>query len=281
MYKWRYIKDRMFVLTVVIISLVAIAPIFHIIYVVIVNGLGVIIREGAAILTEVPPSPLSRTGGGIVPAIIGTVIMTLSSLPISITISLFAALLTSEFPGSLASRAAEVFVRSFASIPTIVVSMVVYTVVVVPTRGFSALAGAISLAIITLPYAYTSLVASLNSVPKSYREAALSLGMTRWKAITKVIIPIAWRGIATAVLISMARSMGETAALLFTAGRYRAGINYSLLEPADALPLLIFDFILTPFQRYHELAWAASFLLMISYLAIFVGVKLVVKEVRL
>lgn len=281
MYKWRYIKDRMFVLVVITASLIAVAPIFHIIYVVIANGLAAFMREGASILTEIPPSPLSKAGGGIAPAIVGTALMVLSSLPISVTISFFAALLASEFPSSRLSKIAAAFVRSFASIPTIVVSMVVYTVVVVPMRGFSALAGAISLAIITLPYAYTSFVTALNSVPRSYREAAISLGMTRWKAVIKVVIPIAWRGVITAVLVSMARSMGETAALLFTAGRYRAGINYSLLEPTDALPLLIFDFILTPFPRYHELAWAASFLLMVSYLVIFLGVKLAVRGVRL
>lgn len=281
MYRIREIKDYVYIAFVAAASFAAVLPLFHIIFVIVTNGIAVVAKLGFLLFTEVPSSPLSTELGGVAPAIVGSLIMTGASLPISILLSILAAILSYEFPGSLLAKGVSALVRSFASIPTIIVSMTIYSVVVVPMGKFSALAGAISLAIVTFPYAYTSFAAALSSVPSTYREAAFSLGMTRWTALIKIVLPIAWRGVATGVLISMARSMGETAAILFTAGRYRAGVNYSLSEPSDALPLLIFDFILTPFKRYHELAWGASFILFLSYLLIFVAVKIAIKEVRL
>jgi len=277
----RDLKDRVFTASLVALSIAGIAPLFHLLFVVVSNGLSVVLKAGAGFFMETPPSPLSRELGGIAPSILGSLLLVSMSLPLTIALSLLASILAVEFPGSVFSKLVNSLVRSFASIPTLVVSMVVYATVVVPMGGFSAAAGSVALAIVTLPYAYTSFYNALQAVPFEYREAGLSLGMSRWRLVLTVMIPVARSAVISGILISMARAMGETAALLFTAGRYRSGYSIGVDKPVDALPLLIFDFMLTPFSTFHEVAWGAAFVLLMMYSAVFISVKLAVKEVRL
>ncbi|MEM0048669.1 MAG: ABC transporter permease subunit [Ignisphaera sp.] len=189
--------------------------------------------------------------------------------------------MVNEFPRNPLSIAVDVVAKSLASIPTIAVSMVVYLLIVVPMRTFSTLAGAVALTIVSLPYAYTYFSTYLRSVPEIYREAAYSIAMSRWETIIRIFLPIIRRGFLVAVLMTMARILGETAALLFTVGRYRIGVSTSILGPTDALPLLIFDYILTPYRNFQEIAWGAAALLLLAYLIIFIATKLAVREVKL
>lgn len=281
MRRLRYIKDRVFAAAVVAASLLFLIPLFHMVAVIIVNGLPTLLKAGVGFFTDAPPPPLSGEIGGIAPALVGSFLVTTLSLLISIPLALCAAILSSEFPNSHVARAVDVLSRSFASIPTIVVSMVVYATIVVPIGSFSVLAGAIALSLVSLPYAYTSFSTSLKAVPRIYREAAYSIGMNRWKTVFKVLVPIARKAIVVGVLVTFARAMGETAALLFTAGRYRAGVTLNITSPTDAIPLLIFDYMLTPFKLYHEIAWGATLVLLIMYILVFAAVKTAVKEVRL
>lgn len=281
MYSSRRIKDRLFIAFIASISILSLVPLFHIVVTIAVNGVQVIAKAGLRFFTDTPPAPLSRDVGGIAPALFGSFYITLVSLPITVALALLASILSTEFPSNIISRAVDVLSRSLASVPTIVVSMVVYTTVVVPMRGFSALAGVIALSLISLPYAYTAFSTALRSVPQIYREAAYSIGMNRWRTVGRILLPVSRRIIATGILMVFARAMGETAALLFTVGRYRMGVNIDIRAPTDAIPLLIFDFITTPFKSYHEIAWGAALVLLATYLAIFVSVKIAVKEVRL
>ncbi|MEM0031504.1 MAG: ABC transporter permease subunit [Desulfurococcaceae archaeon] len=175
----------------------------------------------------------------------------------------------------------DVVAKSLASIPTIVVSMVIYLIVVVPMGKFSALAGVLALTIISLPYSYTYISTYLRSIPATYREAAYSIAMGRWRTIISVFVPIIRRGLLITVLMTSARILGETAAILFVTGRYRLGVSVSLLDPTDAVPLLIFDYMLTPYKNFQEISWAAASLLLLSYLIIFTTTKFLVKEVKL
>lgn len=281
MSRWRTVRDKLFVFFVLLLSIIALAPLIHMIIVIFVRGIEVIAKAGLSFFLSIPPTPLSRDIGGIAPAFVGSFITTLIAIPITMVLSLSAAILSIEFPQKTISRSVDILCRSFASIPTIIISMVVYSVVVVPMGRFSALAGAIALALISIPYAYTAFSSALRSVPQTYREASYSIGMNRWQAILKVFIPIAKKAIVVGILITFARAMGETATLLFTIGRYRAGVSLNVLAPTDAIPLLIFDFITSPFRIYHEVAWGASFVLFVVYLVIFIAVKIVVKEVKL
>jgi phosphate transport system permease protein len=278
---WRKIREKLFTFTIILLSLLAIAPIIHMIIVVSINGIVTFVKAGTSFFTGLPPTPLSQEIGGIAPSIIGTLLMTAISLPITITLAIFAAILATEFPKNPISVAIDAIAKSLASIPTIAVSMIVYTVVVVPMKGFSALAGALALTIVALPYAYTYFSTALRSVPAVYREAALSVAMSRWGTVIRVLIPIARNGIAIGVLMTMARIMGETAALLFTAGRFRNRVSITPSKPVDAVPLLIFDYILSPYDIWHQVAWGATAFLLLAYIAIFFAVKLIVKEVKL
>ncbi|MCS7111502.1 MAG: ABC transporter permease subunit [Ignisphaera sp.] len=281
MSRWRYLKDRIFVGAVLLTSILTLAPLFHMIATIVVNGAQVLAIYGLRFFTETPPPPISGAGGGIAPALVGSILVTLLSLPLSVSLALLAAILSTEFPRNPISRLADTFSRSFASIPTIIVSMVVYTVVVVPMGSFSALAGAVALSLISLPYAYTAFSTALRSIPHTYREAAYAVGMNRLQTVARVFIPIVKRAVVVGILITFARAMGETAALLFTAGRYRAGVSLDIRAATDAVPLMIFDFITTPFKVYHEIAWGATLVLLLIYLAIFIAVKTAVREVRL
>lgn len=281
MYEWRYIKDRLFTGLIVAMSILAILPLAHMIAVIVHNGLKTVLKAGVKFLIDVPPTPLSKDLGGVGPALVGSFLITLTSLPVTTTLALFTAVLENEFPRNPLSKVVDALSRSLASVPTIIVSMVVYSIVVVPMRSFSAMAGAVALTLISFPYAYTAFASALRSVPRTYREAAYAIGSSRWKTVLLVFIPIAKKAITAGILITFARAMGETAALFFTAGRLRSNISLNLLSPADALPLLIFDFITSPFKSYHEIAWGASFVLFVLYLLIFVAVKTAVKEVKL
>lgn len=281
MYKWRDLKDKLFVASIILAAFTALTPLFHLIVVVVSNGLRVLASAGASFFTDIPPTPLSATLGGIAPALVGSFTIVAISLPITVLIGLLSAVLAEEFPGNVLSRAVDMLSRSMACLPTIMVSMVVYVTVVVPMRQFSALAGSIALSLISLPYAYTSFSSALRSVPSTYREAAYAIGMNRWRTVFSVLVRIARRGVVAGILLSLARAMGETAALLFTVGRYRAGVRLDLFSPTDALPLLIFDFITSPFRVYQELAWGASLVLLVVYILTFIVAKFVVREVKL
>ncbi|MEM1879404.1 MAG: ABC transporter permease subunit [Desulfurococcaceae archaeon] len=281
MYDQRKIKDMLFFVFVLSVSIIALTLMLHMIFVTLSNGIPVILRAGLGFFTSIPPTPLSKNIGGIAPALAGSFIMTLTSLPVSVSLAFFSAVLTTEFPRNPLSIIIDVVAKSLASIPTIVVSMVIYLIVVVPMGKFSALAGALALTIISLPYSYTYISTYLRSIPATYREAAYSVAMSRWRMIISVFVPIIRRGLLITVLMTSARILGETAAILFVTGRYRLGVSVSLLDPTDAVPLLIFDYMLTPYKNFQEISWAAASLLLLSYLIIFTTTKFLVKGVKL
>ncbi|MCC6054007.1 MAG: ABC transporter permease subunit [Thermosphaera sp.] len=292
MYSWRRMRERLFKITVFGVAILALTPFFHLIIVVFINGLPTILEAGLEFFVGLPPTPLSRELGGIAPSLVGTFLMTMISLPITIVLGLFTAILVTEFPKSRISILVDTVAKSLSSVPTIAVSMAMFSLVVVlvntipELRAFlnpagSALTGSLALVIIALPFSYTYFSTFLRSVPATYKEAAYSIGMSRWAVIVRVVIPVIKKSILVAVLMTMARIMGETAALLFTAGRYRSGLPASIISPVDAIPLLIFDYILSPFEVWHRVAWGATLILLLFYMLIFFVVKVVVKEVKL
>jgi len=292
LYSWRRMRERLFKITVFGVAILALTPLLHLIIVVFINGLPTILEAGLEFFVDLPPTPLSQRLGGIAPSLVGTFLMTMISLPITIVLGLFTAILVTEFPKSRLSILVDTVAKSLSSVPTIAVSMAVFSLVVVlvntipELRAFlnpagSALTGSLALVIIALPFSYTYFSTFLRSVPATYKEAAYSIGMSRWAVIVRVVIPVVKKSILVAVLMTMARIMGETAALLFTAGRYRSGLPASIISPVDAIPLLIFDYILSPFEVWRRVAWGATLILLLFYMLIFFVVKVVVKEVKL
>ena len=277
----RTIMDRLFKYSVIIVSLIVLTPPFHIITSIIIHGGGAVLKAGISFLYELPPSPLSTSIGGIGPSLLGTILLMMVTTAVGLPSAFFTAVLAVEYPNSIIAKFVGVLIRSFIEIPTILIGVLVYTIMVLPMGKFSAIAGAIALALVSLPYMYTHIENALASIPWVYREAAYGLGLTKPKALLHVFIGIARRGIVAGILIGLTKASGETAPLLFTIGGSRHSYFQGLDRPVDAIPLLIYEFAQTPYDIYHEVAWGAALILLLIYLGEFATLRFLVKEVEL
>ncbi|MDA4118912.1 MAG: phosphate ABC transporter permease PstA, partial [Thaumarchaeota archaeon] len=192
-----------------------------------------------------------------------------------IPIGVGAGIYFSEWPEARLSTLSSFTNDVLAEFPSIVVGIFVYVVVVLATGTFSALAGGVALAIIMIPIVARTTEESLKLVPKSLREASMALGISRWKTIIKIVITTGRAGLFTGILLSVARAAGETAPLLFTA----LGNTYyskSLSQPMAAMPLLIYQYGVSPFLDWQAKAWGAALILVLTMLALNLIVKLTV-----
>lgn len=218
--------------------------------------------------------PFGEPGGGIAHAIVGTILLLMLAAAISIPLSLLAGLYLHEQGNSRKARILAGAMSTLQGIPSIVIGVVVYSWIVVPLRGFSAIAGSVSLSIVMIPLMTTIMKESLDMVPPSYMEGALALGVPRWRALTGVLIPAARSGLRESIGLGVARAAGETAPLLFTAfgSPY---LSFSVRGPVSSLPLLIYEYIKSPYEDWHQKAWGAAFMLVlfIFSLNILTGMK--------
>lgn len=206
------------------------------------------------------PKPVGETGGGMANAIVGTLTLVglacLMGLPIGILAGVYLAEFGQNRLGWIIRFSADVL----SGIPSIVVGIFAYTLVVLPMRHFSALAGGVALGVMLIPMVTRTTEELLKLVPVSLREAALALGVPRWKTILRVVLSTARAGIVTGALVSIGRIAGETAPLLFTA----FGNQYwqtGLGQPIAALPLQIFNYAISPYDDWHAQAWAGALVL--------------------
>ncbi len=276
------ILDTLFKILCCIITLLGMIPIIHMLVTITLRGSKVIAKVGIVdFLTAPPPAPGSNELGGIGTAIMGTIILLIISMIIGIPLSLILAILVVEFKESLFAKITRYFVKTLIGIPTIAVSMLIYTLVVVPMGGASAIAGGIALAIVLLPYATTYIETCFESVPQEYKEAGYALGMKRLLIILKIILPITRRCVVTSIVLSTARAIGETSPLLFTAGAAHYTYPTSLTDPVSSVTLLIFEYGLSPFKNLVDVAWGAALVLTLSYFLVLIAVRLGVKGVVL
>ena len=212
------------------------------------------------------PKPVGETGGGMANAIVGTVkLLALASL-IGVPIGFLGGVYLSEFgrkntTGFLIRYAADLL----NGVPSIVMGIFAYTIVVLPMGHFSTLAGGVALGIMMIPIALRSTEEFLKLVPASIREAGLALGLSEWKVISFVVIPTALRGIVTGVMLDLARVAGETAPLLFTAFSNRFW-SRGWLEPTASLPVMVYTYAIAPYDDWHRQAWAAGLVLLMLVL---------------
>jgi phosphate transport system permease protein len=162
-------------------------------------------------------------------------------------------------------------------VPSIVWGMVVYLILVVPFKTFSAYAGGVALGLMMVPLVMRTTEEVLVLVPQSYREAALALGIARWKVIMVIVVRTALKGIGTGVIVALARIAGETAPLLFTALGNNFW-NHNLKEPISALPLQIFAYSISPYDDWHRQAWAGALVLMALILALNITVRVLSRD---
>jgi phosphate transport system permease protein len=206
------------------------------------------------------PKPTGETGGGMANGLVGSAILIILASLLGIPVGIFGAIYLTEYGGGRFPHIIRFCADVLSGIPSIITGMVAYTLLVVPLKGFSALAGAFALSLIMIPIVLRTTEEQLKLVPGTLREASLALGIPLWRTTLKVTLRSALTGVITGILLSIARIAGETAPLLFTAlGNQFWGKK--LTEPIAAMPLQIFSFAIAPYEDWHRLAWAGALVL--------------------
>ncbi len=222
------------------------------------------------------PKPVGE-GGGIGNAITGSLMLlglaSMLGLPLGVSAGVFLA----EFGEGRFASLVRFVTDTLTGVPSIVVGVFVYTVVVLPMGSFSALAGGIALAIIMTPIVARTTEEMIRLVPVSLREGALALGAPQWRVTTGVVLPAAAPGIATGAMLAVARVSGETAPLLFTALNSRF-YSHDLSQPVASLTVQIYNYAISPYDEWHALAWAATLVLMTLILFINIAVRLLTRR---
>jgi phosphate transport system permease protein len=207
------------------------------------------------------PKPVGDAGGGMANAIVGTGKLLLLASAIGMPIGVLAAIYLAEFGGKTFSFIVRYTTDLLNGVPSIVIGIFAYALVVIPMHHFSTLAGGFALGVMMIPIAVRSTEEFLRAVPISLREGAMALGASKWKTIATVIVPAAFQGIMTGLLLDLARVAGETAPLLFTAFSNRfwsPGWN----QPIASLPVMIYTYAISPYDDWHRQAWAAGLVLL-------------------
>jgi len=221
-----------------------------------------------------PAKPVGEVGGGMRDDIYGTFILVGLASVIALPVGLMAGIFLAEFAGPKAAGAIRFAADILAGVPSIIIGVFAYAILVRPMHTYSAISAGVALAIIMIPVVARTAEESLRLVPNSQREAALALGISRWRITLGVIMPGAVTGIVTGIMLAVARIAGETAPLIFTALGSAFGVQ-GLAEPIGALPLQIYRYALSPYSDWQKQAWAAAFLLVVLVLGINIIVRLV------
>jgi phosphate transport system permease protein len=249
---------------------VAVLPLFAI--------LGYVVSRGVRVFSlTFFTRPIGGSGEGMANAIFGTVQLVLLASAMGVPIGIAAGLYLSELRSSRLARAVRFAADVLAGVPSILVGVVVYSIVVVRMKHFSAFAGAASLAIVMLPLVTRTTDSLARTVPDSLREAALALGASRWRTAIFVVLRTAAPGIRSGCMLAVARVCGETAPLLFTAYNSRF-YNESLLDPTSTLQVQIFTYTMTPREDWHAQAWAAALVLVCFVIVLDVSARRLLPE---
>jgi len=223
------------------------------------------------------PKPVGETGGGMANAIVGSGKLLLLAALVGVPIGFMAGVYLSEFGGSTMAFLVRYTTDLLNGVPSIVMGIFAYTMVVLPLKHFSALAGGLALGVMMIPIAVRSTEEFLRAVPQTLREGAMALGASKWKAVATVVVPAAARGILTGIILDLARVAGETAPLLFTAFNNRfwsSGWN----QPTASLPVMIYTYAVAPYDDWHRQAWAAGLVLLGLVLLANVGARLLLPK---
>ena len=272
-YRFRKAKNGLASVLCSLAALLVIAPLGLVFYYLLRNGLGSL---NLAFFTHLP-KPVGEAGGGMANAIVGSIELLGLAALIGVPVGVLGGVYLAEYGTARANALLRFVADVLNGVPSIIWGVVVYGLVVVPFKSFSAYAGGIALGFMMIPLIMRTTEEVLLLVPNGYREAALALGISRWKTIFHIVMKTASKGIVTGILLALARIAGETAPLLFTAFGNRFW-NHSLAEPIAALPLQIFTYAISPYDDWHRQAWAGALVLVLMILLINVLVRFVTRE---
>jgi phosphate transport system permease protein len=271
--------DRFMRGTLLAATILALVPLVLVIYYLLKEGLGAI---NGSFFTQDPTGSFFGSVGGVRSAILGSLEIVLLATVIAVPIGIGVALYLTEYGlDSRFAAAIRYFVDVMTGVPSIVFGLFIYITLVLAHVGgnFTAWKGSVALALLMLPIVIRSAEVVLLLVPSSLREAALALGAPRWRVILRVVLPTSASGLVTGALLAIARGMGETAPLLFTAAG-AAGLTFSLSQQMNALPLQIYNDILSPRQVVVSQAWAAGLTLVVIVLILNVIARAISRRSR-
>jgi phosphate transport system permease protein len=255
--RWRKFLSNFMLTMTGVCAFVSVAILFLILGYLVFNG-GKSINW--AFFTKLP-KPVGEVGGGMANAIVGSAKLLLASSLIGVPIGFLGGIYLAEFSGAAVASVVRYAADLLNGVPSIVIGIFAYSIAVLPFKHFSTLAGAFALGLMMIPITLRSTEEFLGAVPRMLREGAMALGASKWKTITTVIVPAAYRGILTAILLALARVAGETAPLLFTAlGNLYWSHGWG--QPTASLPVMIYTYAQSPYEDWHRQAWAAGLVLL-------------------
>jgi len=255
--RWRRFVSNFMLTMTGVCAFISVAVLFFILGYLVFNG-GTSINW--AFFTQLP-KPVGEEGGGMANAIVGSAKLLLGASLIGVPIGFLGGVYLAEFSGGAVASVVRYAADLLNGVPSIVIGIFAYGMVVLPFKHFSALAGAFALGLMMIPITLRNTEEFLNGVPSMLREGAMALGASKWKTIATVIVPAAYRGILTAILLALARVAGETAPLLFTAFGNRFW-SRGWDQPTASLPVMIFTYAVSPYEDWHRQAWAAGLILL-------------------
>ncbi len=269
---WRTVKSGLASTVALISALLVIAPLALVFFHLLVNGASSVNWD---FFTKLP-TPVGAPGGGMVNAIVGSLELLALAATIGVPVGVLGGVYLGEYGSARVNSVLRFIADVLNGVPSITWGVVVYGLVVLRFKGFSAYAGGLALGLIMIPLIIRTTEEVVLLVPNGYREAALALGVSRWKTIVHVVMKTASKGIITGILLALARVGGETAPLLFTAFGNRFW-NHSLSEPIAALPLQIFTYAISPYDDWHRQAWAGALVLVTGIFCINVLVRILTR----
>ena len=272
-HRWREWKNAFMQALACGCALLVVAPLGLVFYHLLKSGIGAVNWD---FFTQLP-KPVGEVGGGMANAIVGTFVLLGNAALVGVPVGVLGGVYLSEYGSSKPNWWIRLGADVLNGVPSIIWGMVVYSLVVLPMKGFSAWAGGIVLGLIMIPLIMRTTEEVLQLVPSGYREAALALGIAQWRTILQIVVRTALKGIVTGILLALARVAGETAPLLFTAFGNRFW-NHSLSDPIAALPLQIFSYAISPYEDWHRQAWAGALVLLVLITVINFSVRVLTRD---
>jgi len=269
---WRKIKSTLASTIAFVSAILVIAPLGLVFFHLLVNGAGSVNWD---FFTKLP-APVGAVGGGMVNAIVGSLELLALAGAIGIPVGVLGGVYLAEYGSARINLVLRFLADVLNGVPSITWGVVVYGLVVLRFKGFSAYAGGLALSLIMIPLILRTTEEVVLLVPNGYREAALALGVSRWKMIVHIVMKTASKGIITGILLALARVGGETAPLLFTAFGNRFW-NHSLSQPIAALPLQIFTYAISPYDDWHRQAWAGALVLVTGVFCVNIIVRILTR----
>ncbi len=271
-YHWRKIKNALASTTTFVSAVLVIAPLGLVFFHLLVNGASSVNWDFFTHL----PKPVGEAGGGMANAIVGSLELLAFAGVIGIPVGVLGGVYLAEYGSARINSILRFLADVLNGIPSITWGVVVYGLVVLRFKSFSAYAGGLALGLIMIPLILRTTEEVVLLVPNGYREAALALGVSRWKTIVHIVMKTASKGIITGILLALARVGGETAPLLFTAFGNHFW-NHSLSQPIAALPLQIFTYAISPYDDWHRQAWAGALVLVTGVFCVNVLVRILTR----